>query len=172
VFMHYNTSKSGRVIGGALYRELVERIPNLVATKTMSSDLSVVAGVVRETPELMHFLHEQSIAYGSLFGEVGLLGSYGALAPKRSWALWEAARARDASGCAEIGSWFARMIDDVFEPLMADRRVDGAYDKTVTRLHPALRDFPLRMLSPYRTITDAEFAQAERTLRERYPDCA
>jgi hypothetical protein len=54
---------------------------------------------------------------------------------------------------------------------MVDRRVDGAYDKTVTKLHPALRDFPLRMLSPYRSITEQEFEQAERILREHFPDC-
>jgi dihydrodipicolinate synthase/N-acetylneuraminate lyase len=171
VFMHYNTAKSGRVVDGGLYRVLVERIPNLVATKIMSDDLSVVASAVSEAPELMHFLHEQSVAYGSLFGEVGLLGSYGALAPRKSWALLEAARAGDAKGCAEIGAWFARMVDDVLVPLMADRRVDGAYDKTVAKLHPALREFPLRMLSPYRTITDEEFVLAEQTLRERFPDC-
>jgi dihydrodipicolinate synthase/N-acetylneuraminate lyase len=171
VFMHYNTAKSGRVVGGGLYRELVERIPNLVATKIMSDDLSVVASAVSDAPELMHFLHEQSIAYGSLFGEVGLLGSYGALAPKKSWALLEAARSGDAKRCAEIGAWFAHMVDEVLTPLMADRRVDGAYDKTVAKLHPALREFPLRMLSPYRTITDEEFALAAQTLRERFPDC-
>jgi dihydrodipicolinate synthase/N-acetylneuraminate lyase len=171
VFMHYNTAKSGRVIGGGLYRELVERVPNLVATKTMSDELSVVASVVSEAPELMHFLTEQSIAYGSLFGEVGLLGTFGALAPKRSWALLEAAHAGDAKRCAEIGAWFGRLGDEVFAPLMVDRRVDGAYDKTIARLQPSLRDFPLRMLSPYRSISEEEFALAQRTLRERFPDC-
>ena len=138
----------------------------------MTSFSVIVARVgVSEAPELMHFLHEQSIAYGSLFGEVALLGSYGPLAPKRSWALLEAARAGDARECAKIGSWFARLVGEVFEPLMVDRRVDGAYDKTVARLHPALRDFPLRMLSPYRSITEQEFDRAARIMRERFPDC-
>ena len=53
----------GRLVTGPLYRELVARVPNLVATKTMTGDLGVVAGVVREAPELMHFLTEQSVAY-------------------------------------------------------------------------------------------------------------
>jgi dihydrodipicolinate synthase/N-acetylneuraminate lyase len=171
VFMHYNTGKSGRVVSGGLYREAVARVPNLVATKTMSDDLSVVASVVGEAPELMHFLHEQTLATGSLFGEVALLGSYGALAPKRSWALLEAAQAGDARRCAELGAWFGRLAHEVVGPLMVDRRVDGAYDKTIAKLHPALRDFPLRMLSPYRSISDEEFALADRLLRERFPDC-
>jgi dihydrodipicolinate synthase/N-acetylneuraminate lyase len=169
-FMHYNTAKVGRVVGGTLYGELVSTVPNLVATKTMSGDLAVVAGVVSEAPELMHFLTEQSIAYGALFGEVGLLGTFGALAPQESWALLEAANGGDARRAAEIGAWFQRLSDEVFGPLMADRRVDGAYDKTIAKLSAGLGDFPLRMLSPYRTIGDEEFAAAERTFRERFAD--
>ena len=92
-FMHYNTARARRLVDGALYREIVAAVPNLVATKTMTSDLGIVAGVVREAPELMHFLTEQSIATGSLHGEVALLGTFGSLAPKRSWALLEAANA-------------------------------------------------------------------------------
>ena len=170
-FLHYNTATTRRLVTGPLYRELVARVPNLVATKTMTGDLGVVAGVVREAPELMHFLTEQSVGYGSLFGEVGLLGTYGALAPKHAWALLEAAQRGDARGAAEIGAWFGRLNDAVFTPLMADRRVDGAYDKTIAKLSAGLGDFPLRMLSPYRSITDEEFGGAQRTLRERFPDC-
>ena len=33
-------------------------------------------------------------------------------------------------------------------------------------------DFPLRMLSPYRTISEAEFESALRMLRERFPELA
>jgi dihydrodipicolinate synthase/N-acetylneuraminate lyase len=169
-FMLYNTSKVGRVVGGSLLRAASEALPNLVATKTMSGDLNVVASVVSEAPELMHFLHEQSVAYGSLFAEVGLLGTYAALAPKKSWMLLQAANAGDARRSAEIGRWFARVADEVFAPLMADRRVDGAYDKTIAKLSARLGAFPLRMLSPYRTISDEEFAAAKQTFIERFPD--
>ena len=72
-------------------------------------------------------------------------------------------------GAAEIGAWFGRLNEAVFTPLMADRRVDGAYDKTIAKLSAGLGDFPLRMLSPYRSITDEEFGAAQRTLRERFP---
>jgi hypothetical protein len=127
--------------------------------------------VVSAAPELMHFLTEQSVAYGSLFGEVALLGTFGALAPSKSWALLEASNSGDAQGAAAIGAWFDRLSDEVFAPLMVDRRVDGAYDKAITKLSAGLNNFPLRMLSPYRTISDDEFAAAQVTLRERFPDC-
>lgn len=171
-FMHYNTARARRLVDGPLYREVVAAVPNLVATKTMTSDLGVVAGVVRDAPELMHFLTEQSIATGALHGEVALLGTFGALAPKRSWALLEAANAGRHREAAEIGAWFARLTEVVLVPFMADRRVDGAYDKLIERLSPGLEDFPLRMLSPYRTISDEEAAEAARLLAEHFPDCA
>jgi dihydrodipicolinate synthase/N-acetylneuraminate lyase len=170
-FMHYNTARVGRVVDGALYRRLADLIPNLVATKTMTADVGVVSGVVREAPDLMHFLTEQTIATGALHGEVGLLGTFGALAPRKSWALLDAANAGRPHEAAEIGAWFARLSDVVLAPFMADRRVDGAYDKLIERLSPGLDDFPLRMLSPYRTISDVEAAEAGRLLREHFPDC-
>ena len=98
--MHYNTGRVGRILNGHHYRPLVEAIPNLVATKTMTGDLGTVASVVRDAPELMHFLTETSIGHGGLFGQVGLLGTFGALAPKKCWAVFRAAndgRAREAA---------------------------------------------------------------------------
>jgi dihydrodipicolinate synthase/N-acetylneuraminate lyase len=169
-FMHYNTARVGRLVGGPLYKEIVARVPNLVATKTMTADLGVVAGVVRDAPELMHFLTEQSIAYGALFGDVALLGTFGALAPEQSWALLRAAQGGRHEEAAEIGAWFERLNSEIFGPLMVDRRVDGAYDKTIQKLSRGMADFPLRMLSPYRTVTEAEFADAQRLLWERFPD--
>jgi dihydrodipicolinate synthase/N-acetylneuraminate lyase len=171
LFMHYNTARVGRALNGYQMRPIVAAIPNLVATKTLTSDLITVGNVVREAPELMHFLGEQSITDGALFGQVALLGTFGSLAPKKSWAVWELANEGRYREAAQIGAWFERINRVIFDPLMVDRRVDGAYDKTIEKLSPGLEDFPLRMLSPYRTISDAEFAVAQRTLREHFPDC-
>lgn len=171
-FMHYNTVKAGRLVTGGLYRRILDRVPNFVATKTMTSDLSVVAGVVRDAPELMHFLTEQSIAYGALFGEVALLGTFAALAPQQSWALLDAVQNGRHEEAAEIGSWFERLNRVVFDPLMLDRRVDGAYDKTIEKLSHGMADFPLRMLSPYRTVSEAEFEDARRRLADAFPELA
>ena len=76
-FLHYNTATTRRLVAGSLYRELVARVPNLVATKTMTGDLGVVAGVVREAPELMHFLTEQSVGVARCSVRSGLLGRTG-----------------------------------------------------------------------------------------------
>jgi hypothetical protein len=54
----------------------------------------------------MHFLTEQSIAYGGLFGEVALLGTFAALAPERSWALLDAVQSgrHDEAAGSDRGS--------------------------------------------------------------------
>jgi dihydrodipicolinate synthase/N-acetylneuraminate lyase len=171
LFMHYNTGRVGRILNGRHYRPIVDAIPNLVATKTMTSDGLIVASVVRDAPELVHFLSETSIADGSLYGTVGLLATFGALAPKKCWALLEAGHEGRLQEAAEIGGWFDRLGREVFDPLMADRRIDGAYDKLIEKLSPGQEAFPLRMLSPYRSLTEAEYRQAVQTLRERFPDC-
>jgi hypothetical protein len=158
------------LVDGALYRQVVERVPNLVATKTMTSDLAVVAGVVRDAPELMHFLTEQSLAYGGLFGEVALLGTFAALAPEQSWALLDAVQNGRHAQAAEIGSWFERLNHTIFDPLMVDRRVDGAYDKTIEKLSKGMAGFPLRMLSPYRTVSEHEFDDARSRLSDAFPE--
>lgn len=171
LFMHYNTGRVGRIINGRHYRPVLDAVPNLVATKTMAGDLATVASVVRDAPELMHFLGEQSITHGAMFGEVALLGTFGALAPKKSWAVLRAANEGRYRDAAEIGSWFERVSREVFDTLMVDRRIDGAYDKLIEKLSPGQEAFPLRMLSPYRTLTEDEFRQAQKTLREKFPDC-
>lgn len=171
LFMHYNTARVGRIINGRHYRPVLDAVPNLVATKTMAGDLATVASVVRDAPELMHFLGEQSITHGAMFGEVALLGTFGALAPKKSWAVLRAANEGRYRDAAEIGSWFERVSREVFDTLMVDRRIDGAYDKLIEKLSFGQEAFPLRMLSPYRTLTEDEFRQAQKTLREKFPDC-
>lgn len=105
-----------------------------------------------------------------MFGECALLGTYAMLAPKHAWTLLEAAQTGRFKEAAAIGTWFERLNRDLFDPLSVDTRVDGAYDKVIAKL-AGLTDLPLRMLSPYRCISDEEFERTLELLRERYPDC-
>lgn len=169
-FMHYNTGRVGRILGAADYRRFIDDVPNLVATKTMTADLGVIARLVAGVPELQHFLTESTLAHGSLYGECSLLGTFGLLAPTRSWELFHAAREGRTADAIRLGDWFRRLSDEVFAEAMVDLRIDGTYDKAIVRLGP-LPDFPLRMLSPYRWLSEAEVDACRAILRERFPDC-
>ena len=120
----------------------------------------------------MHFLAERRSRTARCFGEVALLGTFGALAPKKCWAVLDAANAGRFSEAAEIGSWFDRLGREVFDPLMVDRRIDGAYDKRHREAEPGPGGVPAAdALAVPDDVSDAEFEQARQTLRERFPDC-
>jgi dihydrodipicolinate synthase/N-acetylneuraminate lyase len=170
-FMHYNTGRVGRIIRAAEYRRFIEDVPNLVATKTMTPDVTIVGALVREAPELEHFVTETMLPHASLHGECSLLATFGLLAPRRSWELFTASREGRIEESVRLGTWFARLADEVLAPLMTDLRIDGTYDKAIVRLGP-VPDFPLRMLSPYRWLGEDEVEAGRAILRARFPDCA
>lgn len=172
VFMHYNTGRVGRILGAGHYRAWIADVPNLVATKTMTPDITLVGRLVAEVPELQHFVTEPVYPHARQHGECSILGTFGLLAPKRSWALFHAGAEGRTAEAIEIGSWFARLSDDVFAAAMEDQRIDGTYDKAIVRLGP-VPDFPLRMLSPYRCLEPHEVDEGCRSvLRAHFPDCA
>ncbi len=171
IFMHYNTGRVGRILGANHYRRFIGDVPNLVATKTMTSDAVLVSRLVAEVPELQHFLTEPMLAHGSLHGECSLLATFGLLAPQRSWEMFHAAHEGRTADAVQLGDWFRRLSDEVFAPAMVDMRIDGTYDKAIVRLGP-IPDFPLRMLSPYRSLSETEVETCRAILRERFPDCA
>lgn len=171
IFMHYNTVRVGRILGANHYRQFIEDVPNLVATKTMTSDAVLVGRLVTEVPELQHFLSEPMLAHGSLHGMCSLLATFGLLAPQRSWELFHAAHEGRMADAIRLGDWFRRLLDEAFAPAMVDMRIDGTYDKAIVRLGP-IPDFPLRMLSPYRSLGETEVETCRAILRERFPDCA
>ncbi|MFO1540429.1 MAG: dihydrodipicolinate synthase family protein [Chloroflexota bacterium] len=171
VFMHYNTGRVGRILGADHYRRWIADVPNLVATKTMTADITLVGRLVAEVPDLMHFVSEPIYPYARQRGPCAILGTWALLAPERSWALFHAgAEGRTAEAVAH-GAWFTRLNEEVFAEAMADARIDGTYDKAIVRLR-AVPDFPLRMLSPYLCLDDAEVdGTAAAVLRARFPDC-
>ena len=91
-----------------------------------------------------------------MYGEVGLLGTFGALAPKKCWAVSKPRTTADSRG-RTIGSWFDRIGREIFDPLMVDRRIDGAYDKLDREAEPGSGGLPAADASPYRTLSDAEY---------------
>ncbi len=170
-FMHYNTARAGRILGVDDYRRFIDHVPNLVATKTMSADMGLVGRLVAGVPELQHFVTEPMLGHAAVHGECSLLGTFGLLAPRRSWEMFQAARDGRFADAVAIGQWFRRLSDEVFAPAMVDQRIDGTYDKAIVRLGP-VPDFPLRMLSPYRWLRESEVDACRAILEARFPDCA
>jgi dihydrodipicolinate synthase/N-acetylneuraminate lyase len=164
-FLHYNLPRAKRLLAGADYRRLVEAVPNLVATKNTGGGLARAADLMTGAPELQHFFGEENFPHGCMFGQCSLLSSVGVLAPRRVWAYFEAGCSRDVAAMFTHQHEFMRFFREVFAPVSGER-IDGAFDKAIVRM-AGLETMPLRLLSPYQSMTDAEYQACHTTFREQ-----
>lgn len=168
-FLHYNLPRARRVLEGADYIRLVEAIPNLVATKNTGSGLPRAADLMRQAPELQHFFGEANFPHGCLYGECSLLASLGPLTPHKSKELFAAGLARDMDKLFHLQQGFHNLLTDILGPLLAQGRMDGAYDKLLVRLG-GFEAMPLRLLSPYQGFTEKDYQTCMQVLYAKYPD--
>ena len=168
-FLHYNLPRAKRVLEGTDYRRLVDAVPNLVATKTTSGGLPRAAGLMRNAPELQHFLGEENFAYGCMYGECSLLSSFAAMTPHKTWAYFEAGRRQQVEQLFKLQRGFQDLVTDVFGPLPPGERIDGAYDKMIQRMG-GLEEMPLHLLSPYQCYTEEQYQACKQVFLTKFPD--
>lgn len=168
-FLHYNLPRTKRLLTGADYRRLADAVPNLVATKNTGGGAQRAYDLMTHAPDLQHFFGEDNFLTGCMFGECGLLASFGPLAPRRAWAYLAAGQARRADELLALHHGYVRLLHSMFGPLLAKDRIDGAYDKLIVRL-AGLETMPLRLLSPYQGFSEAEYAECRRIFREQFGD--
>lgn len=165
-FMHYNLSRTKRIVTGKEYGRLAAAHPNLVATKNTGDSLAHIRSLLEEAPRLQHFLSESGFAYGCQFGECSILASFVMNWPRLK-TFWEAGRRRDFDTLRSIQREIDIVVQTLFETV-PDNRIDGAYDKLFAKMYDP--EFPLRLLPPYIGSTDEEFRTFVRRLGERLPE--
>lgn len=166
-FLHYNLPRSKRILNGADYRKLIDAVPNLVATKNTGGGLERAADLMTHAPELQHFFGEQNFPHGCLYGECSLLSSFGPMTPHKAKALFEAGRRGDRAVMFDLQKEFHEMVHGALGPLLAEGRIDGAYDKLLVRLG-GLEEMPLRLLSPYQGFSEEQYQACKRVMQERF----
>jgi dihydrodipicolinate synthase/N-acetylneuraminate lyase len=168
-FLHYNLPRAKRVLEGEDYRPIVEAVPNLAATKNTGGGLPRAAGLMRHAPELQHFFGEANFPHGCLYGECSLLSSFGPMSPHKAKALFEAGVQRRMAELFSLQKEFHDMMMNVLGSVLAEARIDGAYDKMLVRLG-GFEEMPLRLLSPYQGLSEEAYQQCKTILYEQYPD--
>ncbi len=168
-FLHYNLPRTKRVLDGADYRRLIDEIPNLVATKNTGGGLDRAANLMTHAPELQHFFGEQNFPHGCLYGECALLSSFGPMSPHKAKALFDAGRKGDLPTAFALQKEFHDMLHGLLGPLLAEGRIDGAYDKLLVRLG-GLEEMPLRLLSPYQGFSEEQYQSCKQILHEQFPE--
>ncbi len=155
-FLHYNLLRTKRLLTAVDYRALIDAIPNLVATKNTSPDVAYVASLLKTVPELQHFLGEAAFVNGCAAGECSLLSSFAPLFPRASLELFRLASGGDYHAALSFQQKYWAAAMDILGPLLRQPYIDGAYDKAVVRLSGL--NMPLRLLSPYQSISEEIFA--------------
>jgi dihydrodipicolinate synthase/N-acetylneuraminate lyase len=168
-FLHYNLPRAKRVLGGADYRRLADAVPNLAATKNTGGGAQRAADLMRHAPDLQHFFGEDNFMHGCMFGECSLLAALGPMTPRKTWEYFAAGRNGRLAEMLTLHHGFLSLLGDVFGPLLAKERIDGAYDKLIVRMG-GLERMPLRMLSPYQGFDEQEYQACRRVFLEKYPE--
>ncbi|MGJ5814543.1 dihydrodipicolinate synthase family protein [Paludibaculum fermentans] len=169
-FLHYNLMRSKRVLTGSDYRRIADAVPNLVATKNMGTNVLTTMDLLRNAPDLQHFLGESMFPTGCLHGECSFLAPFGPLIPQRTRELFDLGRTHQWDRLFTFQSEYLRAVEEVIAPMRRQNLIDGAYDKAIVRL--AGIAMPLRLLSPYETFSEEVFEECQAILREKYADWA
>jgi dihydrodipicolinate synthase/N-acetylneuraminate lyase len=166
-FHHYNLMRTKRLLTALDYRRLTALHPNLVAAKCSTDDPAVIADLLTVTPRLRFFFTEFGYAIARRTHDVGLLISLASVHPRRALAFVAGPDARRAADVAEL-----RAIAGTLGALAKGKfHIDGAYDKMLFRMTDP--SFPLRLLPPYCSASEADFDQFRAALpggwRQRPP---
>lgn len=168
-FLHYNLPRAKRVLEAKDYRQLIDAVPNLVATKNTGGGMARAASLVQEAGELQHFFGEMNFPHGCMYGECSLLASFAAMSPHKTKQLFTAGLNREIAPLFTLQKEFYDMMQDVLGPVLAQDRIDGAYDKMLVRLG-GFDEMPLRLLSPYEWFTEEQYQACKQALHTLYPD--
>jgi len=167
-FLHYNLSRTKRLLTGADYRRIMETVPNLVATKNTSPSVDHAIELMRLSPELQHFFGEWTFPTATLWGECSLLSSWAPLFPSRTKEIFSLARAGRIADLFRKHQEYLAAALDVIGPMRQHPLMDGAYDKAIARLGGF--EMPMRLLSPYDPLPDTVYEQCRQIIHEKYPD--
>ncbi len=166
-FLHYNLPRAKRLLTGRDYRRIADVVPNLVATKNTGGGLERARDLMTNASEIQHFFSEANFTHGCNYGPCSLLSSFGPMAPAKTKALFEAGLAGRIEDMYRLQHEFQNMLHVVWGPLLAEERIDGAYDKMIVRL-AGLKEFPLRLLSPYICFSEEQYMAMEARMREHF----
>ncbi|MES2697009.1 MAG: dihydrodipicolinate synthase family protein [Verrucomicrobiota bacterium] len=150
-FHHYNLARTNRVLTAADYAKLAAAHPNLIAVKASVSDPAIIAGFMGLAPRLQFFFTERGYVEARKLGPCGLLISLASVN-------YEKAHAYVAGDDAYRTEAFLSLQDigKKLKEVCAGRyHIDGAFDKMLFRVSDPR--FPLRLLPPYESASEADF---------------
>jgi dihydrodipicolinate synthase/N-acetylneuraminate lyase len=170
-FLHYNLLRAKRLVTASEYAAIAADHANLVATKNSTDSMQRVRDLLTTASNLRHFLNEGAFAYGSQFGEPGMLISLATTNLLQGKQYFAAGQARDVGTLMRLEGELHAIGQEFLATVSEGRTlIDGAFDKVLWWLHD--RRFPLRMLPPYQGATEAAAQKFASFLLQHYPHWA
>ncbi len=167
-FLHYNLQRTKRLITPEEYGVLAREHPNLVATKNSTDSVERIEGLLKHAAELQHFFTEAGYALGSRLGECGFLVSIAATNFAGARRYFEAGQRRDLATLETMQRELVPLVTELVALGKDEAHMDGAYDKVFCKLHDP--EFPLRLLPPYRGLSEETFRQITTLIQTKYPN--
>ena len=159
-FLHYNLQRSGRVLTASEYERLASRHPNLVAVKMGGRDIGRLRATTAPSNGLRFFFTEWGFTQLADETKCGLLATASMVFPNLAKKLFTS-RMNEREECL---AYLDQIRNAVVESVQqSDAHMDGAYDKAYLKL--LLKEFPLRLLPPYRSMSSEAFADLENQTR-------
>lgn len=168
-FLHYNSSRSQRLITPDEYGCLSDEFPNFVATKNGAGSLPQIILLCRKAPNLRHFLTEFNFAQACLFGlDVGFLISIASM----NWSIAKSFYQAGLDCQVDLLRSYIFELEEIHNKLFAvighQGHIDGVYDKVFSKCNDPR--FSLRLLPPYRYANEETFDEFTGYIRKTYPN--
>ena len=162
-FHHYNLLRTKRLLTSLEYRRLAAAHPNLIAVKCSTDDPAILTDLLTVSPRLKFYFTEFGYALARRkTSDIGLLISLATANYARAHEFVGGNDAARETAVAEL-----RLMVASLREISAGRfHIDGAFDKMLYRLSEPT--FPLRLLPPYATATDDDFARFRESLPARW----
>lgn len=165
--VHYNIPRANLVFGADEYRQLIERVPQVIGTKLAMPDELSTMEVIEAVPELAHFVGEHHFASLMAAGASGSYSWLGTMNPRLAMEWFRACESDDWTHALEIQEtiWrWRRMTYDEW-----DVHTDAGYNKLDARVNPNY-EFDVRLRAPYRGGSAADVEAGRAWAREHVPE--
>lgn len=166
--IHYNTPKMPNHLVGVDYARLCERVPNLVGTKHVGSDVVEFAGLLRHAPSLAHFVGEQAYGFLAPYGAAGIYSWFANFNP-RFLLEWHADAV--AGRWPEVVRRQERMLEfiEAMRGLIAGGHQHAVIGKAIASASDLLVPAP-HTRRPYLPIPKESVDRWKHDVQERFPD--
>ncbi len=166
--IHYNIARSGRMLTGKDYQRILEVAPRLAGSKHTGGDTGALIDIIGATPDLAHFVVDNHIIAGALFGSPGFYSFVANVSPRFALQMMAACDAGDWPAAAQLGvtchRFFRRWL-----PMCPDINSSAALAKIATRAG-VFPDMPLEIRAPYTSGTERHVAELQELIKTEFPE--